>query len=1107
MSQFPPIRPIEQPVEKPKPKGQGVIAGAFDAANSEWTTSFLSRQMRQAFIEPDPSFRLTEDLLTELGDGIDTDMLSGFEKATSLPQAKAIRSNLLEVQQSRQRLAAMGTTGVALQLGAAILDPAFIAAEAAVTLTGVGAPGAAAAAGVRASRIRRMIQGGLVVGGTEAAVEGYLTTQDPSRDVSSILIAAAAGGTLGAGAGYLAGGISKADQAARLLRQFELEDAIEEGFQLTEGGLDHFTMAVDDHNRAFETLIGASDILDDAEAEEYARLLGKAPDTWRGSLNAEQEEAASELIQARANIEGADRLDMKSIPDEIPRAQDATTMRDRVIGRVRYSMAGQLARSRSNIVRNVAVKLADDTLAYTRGVPVRQSASEWKTRQQQRFMTRFYTTAQPEWDKYRKRVGVSWRNQSNDRVLFFEQVTRAIREGVDTAAHPEVAAVARTMQEEQRKLLQLAKDNGVRGFEEVGTDLSYAMRIPSFEKMAKLAGKHGDKAVIRMLQRALIAGSDEIEEELAEKIAKGYYKRIGELERDRSIDKATGRAGVRRDALAEEDQIREILEEEGLEAGQIDTILFSLGRGTQGGEGVPSRARRRVRFDETFVDEETGIRFDEITENDAEALFASYADQMLGTIGADQFLQSMPGSPGSFQTILTRAATELREAGADAKEIESTISKLEVLYRNASGLRIGGNGRIAEAGRQLRGFQFLRVMGQVGMAQLPEYGMLIHRAGFRNVVNAAPELRSIFRRARDGQMGTPLLQEIEALFATGTDWIRHQPLSRFDGTQDSIGTQVGRNLDRRMNRAQKFVSGASGMALVDTSMQRLAMVSAMNKWATIARTGKVPSARRLASIGLDEQAAAKISEQIRKHSTTEAGALTGRRMTQLNIDQWDKATAGRFIDAMQTWSNRTVQRNDIGQMAEWMTTDMGKTLIQFRSFVNAAYEKQLLDGIATFDFETFAAWATASMIAGLAYTAQQYGNSLGRPDAAEFREERLSFDRIAAASFARAGYATLMPAVIDEAMIRTGNDTLFTNIRSSQLATSLFAGNPTVDFLDNFMGGFIRGIVAPPTNASYDFSQEDARNITRAMPFSNIYGVRNITEAFTEWLPETSKED
>ena len=276
----------------------------------------------------------------------------------------------------------------------------------------------------------------------------------------------------------------------------------------------------------------------------------------------------------------------------------------------------------------------------------------------------------------------------------------------------------------------------------------------------------------------------------------------------------------------------------------------------------------------------------------------------------------------------------------------------------------------------------------------------------------------------------------------------------------------------------------------------------------IAASGKLPHPARLATMGLNDKQARAIVDQMNAHVRTEPG-LWGRTVKQINLDEWtDDAAHADFIVAVDKWSRRVVQQNDIGQYANWMTSDFGRVLIQFRSFTVAAYEKQLLFNIARAkanpkDWESYSAFMYPLIAGGLSYMAMTHVQSLGRKDRKEFLERQLALPRVAAASFQRGAWSSIIPMGIDTITSSFGFDPAF-SARTTGLETDALVGNATFDLAVNGRKVFA-GLTAPFRN-DYDFSQENFKIARKLWPYQAIVGIRNGLDAIQTRLPKQSED-
>lgn len=256
------------------------------------------------------------------------------------------------------------------------------------------------------------------------------------------------------------------------------------------------------------------------------------------------------------------------------------------------------------------------------------------------------------------------------------------------------------------------------------------------------------------------------------------------------------------------------------------------------------------------------------------------------------------------------------------------------------------------------------------------------------------------------------------------------------------------------------------------------------------------------AVGISDELHPRIQEQMRRHVDQTTGLL-GRKVARINIDSWDDIDAkNAFINGVDRWSKRAIQENDPGNMPAFMTKEMGKTVMQFRSFMLASYSKQLLSGIHHRDWETFSAFATSMFLGALFYAGQTVVNAQGRGDKEEYLEKRLSPESLAKAAFQRAGFSSLLPLGVDTIAGVSGFGPVF-DFRSTDLASGAW-GNPTWDLIQGVQRG-VQGVVAPITKDDYEFSQQDYRAITSTLLFQNAFVIRNALAGLGAELPKYSQ--
>jgi hypothetical protein len=282
-----------------------------------------------------------------------------------------------------------------------------------------------------------------------------------------------------------------------------------------------------------------------------------------------------------------------------------------------------------------------------------------------------------------------------------------------------------------------------------------------------------------------------------------------------------------------------------------------------------------------------------------------------------------------------------------------------------------------------------------------------------------------------------VVQELMAVTGEGYDNYLHQ--FRYHHIDDAMGEtfgegkldKLGNAFDKVAPMGKRIVSNISLMRHVNTTLHQWAMRAIAQKMANLAfkhaeklKTGKFKledingfltgrDADRFKLLGLDSEKTKMIFNEMLKKAD---GAATGSRLSALNLDQWDPKARAAFVEALYQWTGRTIQSNDVGNLAMWMTNPIAQLMFQFRSFVFGAYAKQTLHGIRHMDGRTMANLTLQMGAAAGIWYLQSKFRSFGAKDPDQYMEDRAGWDDLAKAAVARAGISSVLPMFYDQAM-------------------------------------------------------------------------------------------
>ncbi len=1017
--------------------------------------------------EPDPNFLLDDKSYAEFTKDIPLEYQDFLEDAVSRPHAEKLRERVLQSMKNEKTLADYGWAGIPLRLAAATIDPAAITATA--LTEGVAAP---FIWGSKATRLGRAFRGLATGGVSSAAIEAYLVSQNPVKDPYDILYATAGGMLLG---GAIGGAFGKSSDKM-------YNDAFKKGVNDFEQG------QVSDIQQA--TINQGI-----AKPEDYKR-----PD---GSVGA-MENSLSQPKQIKEIVTGADAA-----------IEEASDTPFSFFGKLRIDMIGQLKASTLSLSRKLAGIVGEDAVE-----PGEFTADLIKTTKTRSYSVRYYNAYEDSYKEWAKsnNIGYFKRKWGVQRSDFGRLVADEI-EFPGSSRNQAVINAAQRQRNVFKEILQDAKNAGVKGFEDIPEDLRYFTHLWDSHKFTTLRQQTDDGFIPMLLSRSLRNANPELTEELADAIGRGM--------RDKIVNRHVGLdAGVSRIfSTSNKEFLRDLLvEEEILSTSQADALVNLLHFKP---EGVPSRAKKRLKFDLNYEMNFDGKRIavKDLMNRDAEQVFNSYVNQMSGRIA---FAQKGIKSDADFEKQIKLIRAEGDELGVDGlKQAEKDILKFEVMYDMILGRPPktiqNPSSDANRMARLLMDYNFIRVMNQVGFAQVAELGNAVSIDGIRGLVRVIPEFAAMLKRTTSGELEDPVARDLEAFAGIGVDRRIHQSMNKYDA-HDIYVEGRGDFIDRVGLAAQplkRITADISLMAPLTAGLERSAGRIAVQSLTDLAfgiksinfkkigrSTKQQDIAKRMESLGLDSDMSQRVFQQIRQNAITSPSVFfKSRKIRRINLDAWDDIDArDAFVMAISRWTRQSIQQNDVGNLNIHMTSTMGKIISQFRTFMLVSYSKQFLHNIKRNDFAAYSAMMYSSFFAGLSYTAQMHANAVGRQDKEEFLKERLSAVEIGKAAFQRSSYASLFPALIDTGMPFFGEDPMFSYGRTTGLATGLLSGIPSVQLIDTAYKG-AQGVSRALLNDDYQISAAQGRAFKSLAPYQNAIGIKNVMNKMFEDLPESARVD
>jgi hypothetical protein len=691
-------------------------------------------------------------------------------------------------------------------------------------------------------------------------------------------------------------------------------------------------------------------------------------------------------------------------------------------------------------------------------------------------------------------------------MKFREQVGRLVRDPnatSQTITDPHLKAAVETTRDTLRRIGQLGKDNFVKNFDKFALDDNYLTRQWAFDKLHAMQKEHTPQEVSNLFQRSVLNARPNLTPAEAKILGDSLIRKLFSYGKEAGIDRSSFAAG-----LTNREYLLRVLKDQGVDEVAATTIADKVAI-DRGNSATLSVAKRRTLLDEkASITTAVGkrIAIEDLLNNDAMAIVHGYGQQVISEAAMTQVRRQLGAKLGlKFDTdagMMEFLSTDMANAGYSRAEINKALYHLDTGIKRLRGVALDDSGPVNDALHATRQFTATVGNGAFGIPAMFELGHAIVRTGVRASFANMPAMLSAWRAVRAGNTSDPGVRAILYTLGIGHDSISSRYFGSFEHNVDPYQTNPESRwagVHKVLNGMARFSRMVSGVPQI-TEFSRLYAANA-HQYNIVqqVKTGKMPSARRLAWLGLDQAKWNGIASEVNTHATKSAGGLT-----DLQLDNWtDMAAKHNVIEAIRSSVDTTIQEGGIGASHPWLETEAGKLIFQFRQFGIMAYNRQTLAQWQIGDSEAIGRGMIAAVPIGMMqYMATTYLNSIGRNDRDEYLQKMLSPGRIAIAAFSRASFTSIGPVAYDTFAASFGMETLG-GFRATGLESDPLFGNPTFSLFTagrQGIGGSIRAFFDP----NYDLSDENIRGVRTAVPYSRLPGTSLFWNSILNQTPAHS---
>uniref|UniRef100_UPI0034D6C25D hypothetical protein n=1 Tax=Morganella morganii TaxID=582 RepID=UPI0034D6C25D len=537
----------------------------------------------------------------------------------------------------------------------------------------------------------------------------------------------------------------------------------------------------------------------------------------------------------------------------------------------------------------------------------------------------------------------------------------------------------------------------------------------------------------------------------------------------------------------------EPMDREGLEAAADDIINKIIGApaGIVPGELIPDGLTKHAGFTKARTLNIPDERIKDFLESDVNYVMENYIRQVapeieltkrFGRVDMDGQIKAITED---YNRLISEAATPKERAKlekrreADLRDIRAMRDRLLGTY----GAPKDPASFFVRAGRVARHVNFLRLLGGMTISSLPDMARPIMQHGLRSSLKSLGKMLTDISAQRIAkadlrEMGIGLEYALSSRSKVIADL--NDPYSRRSflerGLEWSSQKFGNFTLMNQYTDTMKMWSGVTTQSKVLNAANRVAGGKKLSK----------KEITKLAHIGIDESMLRRIAEQYSRHGEDLGGMLTG------HSHLWDdRVVREAFQNAVLKDVRTTVITPGIGDTPLMMSSELGKIVMQFKTFFFATHNRALVSGIQSGDASFYYGALLQVGLGSLVYVLKSMmaGREINT-DPANLVKEGLDWSGMM-------GWLGEPNNVLENLSGGTyGMSAMFGGPPASRYQSRNGIGallGPTFD-----LGGDIKNITAGVLNGEFD--DREVRSVRKLLPFQNLFYLAPLLNQVEEQL-------
>jgi hypothetical protein len=593
---------------------------------------------------------------------------------------------------------------------------------------------------------------------------------------------------------------------------------------------------------------------------------------------------------------------------------------------------------------------------------------------------------------------------------FNRQVYLAIHDP-STAADKFVREAAEAYADIFETALTRMKKYGVKAFKDIEPSRTYVPRIINDMKLKQaLTNK---RLVKELLTKGYMEGDYKLPRKAAEAIADAHIYRS-------SHNSLTLMESANKAAMVNSSDLAEMLRASGVPSDIIDDMV-NMRLETQGEIMMQDRARLSLGINPSS--ELEGNTVADLLETNLPSLSDRYIkDSAYDTALARMGWESRAQLENDLEILNKGMINAIPYTGQTHQEIAKEMQILRdglTLIQGRSIDKSAGT-TLGKVIRRLQGYTGLLRLNQIGISTIPEAARVWSTRPWYMMMDAIPHLRVFGSKGMRGGKWEGRLERADwdemdtVLQYAGDDHVLYGNGLRSEVLEEGLNdSRIGKIIDNALNYGKHAQGIASGFRMIQGGLERYSVTSIGTKITDSALKGnKLFTAAEKASAGWSDEFFESVMDHVRTKGKTHT-LSSGKVINTINVEDMSSEMFDRFQLGVHLLASREMQKLYVGETPRYMHTMLGSLLTQFRSFSIGSLEKQLMYDVKHNRSRGMLIALTSVFLAGLSYGTKTMLNGIGRPDAEDYIQNRLTGQNLAWGIIGSMGQLSIIDPAMD----------------------------------------------------------------------------------------------